>query len=338
MTASRSTTAPRPSRYDTPQRLEFPGCRPVRITRAEIADYERRIEYWDAATETAMVCDPVSTYHEHPGQRLRELLTLIAQLRGSPIATLGASDLLLRDADGDWARILEADQTVYLHPRTTRPAGARIEVGSDTLPDVVLEVDNTTDVRRGKLALYESWGFPEVWVEVPEDRSPSRPSGLRPGLTIHLLEGDRFRTASSSRALPGWTAPEIHRALNERDLSDATMAALRRIARMLGAASGTGPDDDPLLRTVRRESRADGHSQGHAEGRAEGRNDGRLETRRDAVLQVLQSRGVPASAALPRHLAEFKSIPTAALVRAALQCRDEDDLLHSLRRHLPPAG
>ena len=273
-----------------------------------------------------MVCDVVSTYHEHPGQRLRELLTLIAEVRGSPIATFGASDLLLRDADGTWLRILEADQTVYLHPRTTRPEGARIEVGSDTLPDVVLEVDDTTDVRRGKLSLYESWGFPEVWVEVPEDRSPSRPSGLRPGLTIHLLDGGRFRTASSSRAFPGWTAAEIHRALNEREMSEATIAALRRIGRTLGAASGTGPDDDPLLRTERRESRA------------EGRNDGRLETRRDAVLQVLQSRGMRASAALPQRLAEFTSVPTAALVQAALQCRDEDDLLRSLRRQLPPAG
>ena len=321
MAASRSTTVPRPARYDTPQRLEFPGCRPVRITRAEIADYERRIEYWDATTETAMVCDPVSVYHEQPGQLLAGLLRTIAHLRGAPIATFGASDLLLRDADGDWARILEADQTVYLHPRTTRPAGARIEVGSDTLPDVVLEVDNTTDVRRGKLSLYESWGFPEVWVEVPEDRSPSRPSGLRPGLTIHLLEEGGFRTASSSRAFPGWKAAEIHRSLNEREMSEVTMAALRRIGRTLGAASGTGPDDDPLLRTERRESRA----------------EGRRETRRDAVLQVLQSRGMSVSAALPRRLAEFTSVPTAALVQAALQCRDEGDLLRSLRRQLPPA-
>ena len=322
MAAPSSTTIPRPARYDTPQRLEFPGCRPVRITRAEIADYERRIEYWDAATETAMVCDPVSTYHEHPGQRLRELLTLISQVRGSPIATFGAADLLQRDVHGAWLRILEADQTVYLHPRTTRPEGAGIEVGSDTLPDVVLEVDDTTDVRRGKLSLYESWGFPEVWVEVPEDRSPSRPAGLRPGLTIHLLDGGRFRTASSSRAFPGWTAAEIHRALNERQMSEATIAALRRIGRTLGAVSGTGPDDDPLLRTERRESRA----------------EGRLETRQDAVLQVLQSRGVRASAALPRRLADFTSVPTAALVQAALQCRDEDDLLRSLRRQPPPAG
>ena len=307
-------TPPRRAEHEAPGSAEFPGCRQVRIPREEIADCERRLEYWDAATEIAMICEPVSVYHEHPGQRLRELTTLIALTRGSPIETFGSADLLVRDARGDHLRIMQADQTVYLRPRATRPWGPAIEVGSDVLPDVVLEVDNTTDVRRGKLALYESWGFPEVWAEVPEDHSPSRPAGLRPGLTIHLLEGDRFRTASSSRAFPGWTAPEIHRALNERELSDATMAVLRRIGRTLGAASGTGPDDDPLLRTER------------------------LEPRRDAVLQVLQSRGVPASAALPRRLAEFTSVPTAALVRAALQCRDEDDLLHSLCRQLPPVG
>ena len=129
MSASRSATVPRPTRYDTPQRLEFPGCRPVRITRAEIAACERRIEYWDAATETAMVCDPVSTYHEHPGQRLRELLTLIAQVRGSPIATFGAADLLQRDAHGAWQRILEADQTVYLQPRNHAARGRQDRSG-----------------------------------------------------------------------------------------------------------------------------------------------------------------------------------------------------------------
>ena len=143
MAEYRAAAVPRPVRRATP-RLEFPGCRPVSISRADIERRERRIEYWDAATETAMVCDPVSVYHEHAGQRLRELLTLIAQVRGSPIATFGAADLLLRDARGAWLRILEADQTVYLHPRTTRPPGARIEVGTDTLPDVALEVDSNT--------------------------------------------------------------------------------------------------------------------------------------------------------------------------------------------------
>ena len=318
MAEYRAAAVPRPVRRETP-RLEFPGCRPVRIARADIADYERRIEYWDAATETAMVCDPVSVYHEQPGQRLRDLATRIAQLRGSPIETFGAADLLLRDAGGAWLRILEADQTVYLHPRTTRPPGARIEVGTDTLPDVVLEVDNTTDVRRGKLSLYESWGFPEVWVEVPEQASPSRPAGLRPGLTIYLLEGGAFRTAAHSRAFAGWTAREIHRALNEPELSQDTLAALRRVGQALGAATGTGPDDDPQLRAERRESRA------------EGWREGRTEMLREAVLQVLQSRGLPVSAALPRHLAQLRGVSTAALVEAALECRDEEDFLRRAR-------
>ena len=327
MAEYRATTATPPAEHEAPP-LEFPGCRPVRISRAEIADYERRIEYWDAATEVAMVCDPVSVYHELPGQRLIGLTTRIALMRGSPIDTFGAADLLLRDADGAWRRILEADQTVYLHPRTTRPEGARIEVGSDTLPDVVLEVDNTTDVRRGKLALYESWGFPEVWVEVPEQSSPSRPAGRRPGLTIHLLQDGRFRTASSSLAFPSWTAQEIHRALNEREVSYVTMTALRRVGRTLGAAVGTGPDDDPLLREERLQSRAEGRAEGHAEGRT----GALVETQRDAVLQVLKLRGLPVSAAFPRRLAELGAASTAALVQAALECRDEADFLR-LARH-----
>ena len=330
MAEYRAATVPHPAEHEAPT-LEFPGCRPVRISRAEIVDYERRIEYWDAVTEVAMVCEPISVYHEQPGQRLSGLTTRIALMRGSPIDTIGAADLLLRDADGAWLRILEADQTVYLHPRTTRPEGARIEVGSDTLPDVVLEVDNTTDVRRGKLSLYESWGFPEVWVEVPEQSSPSRPAGLRPGLTIHLLEGGRFRTASSSRAFPSWTAQEIHLALNEREVSYVTMAALRRVGRTLGAAVGTGPDDDPLLR----EERLQSHAEGRAEGHAEGRTEALVETQRDAVLQVLQVlklRGLPVSAAFPRRLAELGAASTAALVQAALECRDEADFLR-LARH-----
>ena len=32
---------------------EFPGCRPVRVTRDAIDDYQGRFEYWDAETETA---------------------------------------------------------------------------------------------------------------------------------------------------------------------------------------------------------------------------------------------------------------------------------------------
>ena len=94
---------------DEPESLEFPGCRPVRISRGAIADYEGRIEYWDAHTEVAMVCEPVSIYHEHPPQRLAGLLKTIAHVRSSPIETFGASDLLVRDAQGAHLRTMQAD-------------------------------------------------------------------------------------------------------------------------------------------------------------------------------------------------------------------------------------
>ena len=111
--------------------------------------------------------------------------------------------------------------------------------------------------------------------------------------------------------MPGWTAQEIHLALNEREVSYVTMAALRRVGRTLGAAVGTGPDDDPLLRAERLQSRA----------------EGRTEAQRDAVLQVLKMRGLPVSAAFSRRLGEFRVASTAALVQAALKCRDEADFL-----------
>ena len=83
------SAVPRPASVDEPESLQFPGCRPVRISRDAMADYEGRIEYWDATTEVAMVCEPVSVYHEHPPQRLAGLLKTISHERGSPIETFG---------------------------------------------------------------------------------------------------------------------------------------------------------------------------------------------------------------------------------------------------------
>ena len=164
-----------------PKYPEFPGCHPVRISRAEIRSWEGRIEFWDADTEIAMVCEPTAWYHEVPGQRLAMLARMIAAVRGAQIEAAGSSDLLLRNARREWWRIMQPDQMLFLNQQESEPAALAVEVGLDRLPDVVLEVDNTTDVRRGKLGLYEAWGFGEVWVEVPEHPAPGRPASLRPG-------------------------------------------------------------------------------------------------------------------------------------------------------------
>ena len=239
---------------------KFPGCRPVTITREDIATWEGRFEYWDGDTETAwVVSEPTSATHEQPGARLAGLSHVIAGVRGAPIECYGTMDLLLRNDRGEKRRIMQADQSVYLHPWRARLPTDAMEIGRHDRPDVVLEVDHTTDVRRGKLGLYEAWGFPEVWVDVPEaGYAARRPAGLSPGLTIHLLEGGGYRTATQSRAFPDWSAAEIHTALNEEAVSEETSRVLRRVGKALGARSGTGPDDTPWLRMERRESRAEG--------------------------------------------------------------------------------
>ena len=82
--------------------------------------------------------------------------------------------------------------------------------------------------------------------------------GLSPGLTIHLLERGGYVVAPHSRAFPGWSAAEIHTALNEEVLSVETSRVLRRVGRALGTREGTSPDDTPWLRMERQESRAEG--------------------------------------------------------------------------------
>ena len=292
----------------------FPGCTPVHLPRAELESFERRLEYWEAATETAWVCEPVSPYHERPSRLLPQLAVSIARVRGSRIECYGSMDLLLRDHRGRPQRIMQADESLYLHPDRARMPDAAMVVGQDDFPDVVLEVDHTTDARRGKLPLYESWGFPEVWVDVPEAPSPSRPRSRRPGLTIHLLEGGRYREAADSRAFPGWTAAEIHAALNEPAPSAQTSAVLERVGAALGAREGTGPDDDPLLRSQRR--------QGFERGRA----------RAEMVRQILRSRGIEVSAGFPGDAAAFAAATEAVLLAAAFACTDQADFLAALAR------
>ena len=204
--------------------LEFTGCVPARVTETEIMSPEwegRRIEYWEAATETAWRArEPTSPYHERPAQRLAQLVERICEARGSGAQCFGAMDLRIREADGTLTDIMQADQSIILHPDRVRlPGLAHLIVGEHDLPDVVLEVDNTTDVRRGKLIAYREWGFPEVWVEVPEKASPSRPRRRPVRLVIHLLEGDEYRESDESRAFPTWRAAEIHQALNEPAMS-----------------------------------------------------------------------------------------------------------------------
>ena len=302
--------------------LEFIGCKAVPMTYEQFRRYDGRLEVWDAETRTAwMVREPTSADHESPSQDLAGLSALIAAVRGSPIACYGSMDLLVHGAQGKPQRIMQADQTVYLRPSRAELSDAgTMVVGRHHYPDVVLEVDHTTDIRRGKLKLYEAWGFPELWVEVPEHRPPSRPKNRKPGLTIHLLEGGVYRESPESVAFPGWRAEDVHLAMHESRPSARTGAILERLGRRLGAREGTGPDHHPLMRSLRDQSRAEGERKGRVEGREK------------SVRQILRLRGVEVPEGFPAGVPGFADLPEEVVVAAALACESGRDFLARIRR------
>ena len=314
---------------------EFPGCRSFRLRRDEVEAYERHIEFWDAATETAWELRNVTGAHEVPGQRLVGLCAVIAGVRGAGITCFGHTSFIECDERGERLRLLEADEAVYLYPgRARMPLDSVLTVGEHDLPDVILEVDNTTDVRRGKLQLYESFGLPEVWVEVPEVQTRGRPRGLVRGLTSYRIECGRYRVVAESGVFPGGRASEIHAALNELEASTRTSSALTRVGRALGCRDGTRPDDMPWLRIQREESREEGRAEGRAQGRAEGRAEGHEQGIERAIDAILAGRGFTWTQTV-REARRRTRATDADVIAALLHCEDETDFRARLRL-LPP--
>ncbi len=305
---------------EPPRAMEFPGCDPVSLpTWDDVWAYEGRIEYWLRETGTAWVLRDAGPVHETAPTLLSELLTRLGQERGSRIRCAGAVYLMERDEAGRPRQVLVADQTIYLDRSVWRPRDPAIVLGVDPLPDVILEVDHTTDVRRNKLPVYEAWGFPEVWVDTPDEPSRNRPRRVRPGLTIYVLEEGRFRIADESRAFPAWTALQIHAALNESRLGPRTLADLTRVGRGLGRREGTTPDDDPQLGRHRRQARDAGLAEGVARERA---LLGRLAARKFGLVTAERLAGLIAGVADPERLACVGDL--------IIDCDDGDDLLSRL--------
>ena len=288
---------------------DFPGCESFHLPASEIDHYEGRLEFWDGATGTAWkVCEPTSIQHEQPSRRLVRMAERVASLRGSAIECFGSGDLVRVDTAGRKRWLMQADEVLYLHPDRVRLRGPAIDVDADPLPDVVLEVDHTTDVRRRKLQIYKESGFPEIWVLVPWEASVRTP-----GLTIHVRHGEEYRVEGESRALPGWRAEEIHRALTEDPMSEAAWRALERTALAMGAREGTEPEDDPLTRSQSARAREKGHREGLVQGHL------------TAVAQVLEARGIAVTLDAAEDRERWGAVPGRVLLAAALACTDADD-------------
>ena len=289
----------------------FPGCESFHLPASEIDRYEGRLEFWDGDTETGWkVCEPTSIQHEAPCQELAQMAGRFAMLRGSRIACFGSVDLVRLDATGRKRWLMQADQVLYLHPNRVRLQGPAIDVDADPLPDVVLEVDHTTDVRRRKLDLYKESGFPEIWVLVPWESSVRAP-----GLTIHVRRGDVYREEAASRAFPGWKSEEIHRALTEDPMSEAAWCALERTALAMGEREGTKPEHDPLMRSMSTKSRAQGHAQGRLE----------------LVAVALGAKGIEVASDFTQYQTLLAGLSIERLKAAVLACTSEADFRRRIR-------
>ena len=294
---------------------DFPGCESFHLPASALESYEGRLEFWDGLTETAWkVSEPTTTYHEGPSRRLARVTERLAALRGSPIASFGSSDLVHRDTAGGLRWLMQADEVLYLHPQRVH-LGPKIDVDADPLPDIALEVDHSTDVRRRKLGIYQESGFPEIWVLVPWESSRRAP-----GLAIHVRGETGYAETPESRAFPGWKAEEIHRALTEAVWSAETVSTVERVARAMGTREGTRPEDDPFTRSVT----------------AKAREEGRAEERAASVRAVLAGRGIEAALGSPEDQALFGTVPVEVLMAAALACRDEADFRRRVRARLAP--
>ena len=297
---------------------DFPGCESFHLPASEIDHYEGRLEFWDGVTETAWkVCEPTSIQHEQPSRQLVLMAGQFAMVRGSRIVSFGSADLVRLDAAGRRRWLMQADEVLYLHPDRVRLQGPAIDVDADPLPDVVLEVDHTTDVRRRKLDIYKESGFPEIWVLVPWEASVRAP-----GLAIHVVRrGAGYREEGESRAFPGWKAEEVYRALTEDPMSEAAWRALERTALAMGAREGTEPEHNPLTRSLSARAQAHGDREGHERGLREGHAHERM----DLMAAALRARGIEAALDFTEDRELFSGLSGEALMAAALACTGEAD-------------
>jgi hypothetical protein len=209
---------------------------------------------------------------------------------------------------------MQPDRAIFLSPPAPRTERGSVHVGADALPDVALEVDHTTDALCGKLAVYHAWGFPEVWVEVPtpDPKKPTVPSRYPPALTIHRRRGSSYRKVRTSVAFPGWTAQQIHRALNEDDQSPNTAKDLMRVAAVLAERYRTAPDD-----ALRCDSQRDNQAASSVKGWEQS-----LE-----LVEILESRKITLTKDLAERFDTIARMPMPTLIRAAFHCGDAADLV-----------
>ena len=125
-----------------------------------------------------------------------------------------------------------------------RLTGSAIDVDADPLPDAVLELDHTTDVRRRKFGIYKESEYPEIWVLVPWEASVRTPG---PTIPVRWAKGIA-RSRRAERFRDG-RRRDIPRADGVSEVGGCVAGAGAHGAGD-GAREGTMPEDDQLMRSI----------------------------------------------------------------------------------------
>jgi Uma2 family endonuclease len=148
-------------------------------------------------------------------ERLKETTTLlvhvVAEELGIDVEALGSATFRRPEV----GRGFEADSCFYIENVARVRGKLEIDLGVDPPPDLVIEIDITSS-SLDKLAIFASFGVPEVW----------RYEDAR--MRIFGASGDALAERESSAALPGLTAQVITRFVNAGKSLD-RLAWLRQV-------------------------------------------------------------------------------------------------------------
>jgi Uma2 family endonuclease len=177
------------------EHLPFGGARLI-VHDVSWEDYERISDsFGDGGPRISFDCGRLevvspSNDHSRPSRLLDRLLGEFCERRGLVLEAWGDATWRKKTA----LKAAEADCCYYVSnaDRVIGKKGFSLDK-SDPPPDIVVEIDLTTDSRR-KFSIYAGFGVPEVWIYDGES--------LR---FYELIEG-RYEEAPNSRNLPGLTS------------------------------------------------------------------------------------------------------------------------------------
>jgi Uma2 family endonuclease len=143
--------------------------------------------------------------HERINRLLERLVWAWCEVHDLPIASFGSTTFRREPQAG-----LEPDTCFYLEHEPLVRAREDLDLAIDPPPDLAIEVEISSRADQ-RMKIYASLGVPEVW----------RTDGDSVSFTILQPDGD-YRDVAESRSLPGLSASDLARFLEQRLTTDET--------------------------------------------------------------------------------------------------------------------